>query len=234
MELLTRARPIGLALLRLFFPPRCVGCRRFGDLICPVCQTQITFLGAEAAISYGDYPGACSIRRRFRFLDGVRSAAVFDGPIREAVHHLKYGGRRELAPLLGGWMADCWKQTALTASAVVPVPLHLHRERERGYNQSLLLASTVSALTGTPLHARALQRVRDTPPQIGLTGPQRAENVRGAFACTSPMQGASVLIVDDVTTTGATLDACAAALKESGCSRVWGLTAARPMNLAQV
>jgi ComF family protein len=211
-------------LLALVFPARCAGCGRLGTLMCPECLARVRFLPA------GDRSPE-SLRGRLAEdspLDGLRSAVAFDGPAREAIHQLKYDGRKELAPLLAGWMADCWQRQPTPVDAVAAVPLHSRRERQRGYNQSALLAHDLCSLLGAPLLDCQLVRVRETRPQVGLNAPQRRENVRDAFAClAAPPAGSRVVLVDDVATTGATLEACARALKTAGCTSVWGLTVAR-------
>ena len=114
------------------------------------------------------------------------------------------------------------------ADLIVPVPLHPSRVRERGYNQSELLARELSRLTGIPSEPDLLRRTRDTAPQVTMEGyEQRRRNIAGAFECVSDPSGRSVLLVDDVATTGSTMSACAAPLKAKGATTVWGLSLAR-------
>jgi ComF family protein len=162
------------------------------------------------------------------------AAGRFEGPLREAVHRLKYGLRSELAPSLGRALA-----AALPAALpghreggpwlVVPVPLHDARLVARGFNQAALLARAVAGALGAPLDPLALARVRDTPPQTDLDLAARRANVRGAFAVRRPRRvgGRACLLVDDVVTTGATAAACAAALPAAGAARVALLALAR-------
>ncbi|MFH1486375.1 MAG: phosphoribosyltransferase family protein, partial [Chloroflexota bacterium] len=119
-------------------------------------------------------------------------------------------------------------EASVDHNAVVAVPLHHRRSRRRGYNQSILLASEVSRQTGVPLIEGSLVRLRDTPPQARTrSGGERRANVEGAFGCRDQrLRGKRVVIVDDICTTGATLNACAAAAKTAGASWVWGLTVA--------
>jgi ComF family protein len=130
-------------------------------------------------------------------------------------------------------MADCWVARPWPADVVVPVPLHASRQRERGYNQATLLARELvrclrARQAPMALDERVLVRERATPPQVGLDGAQRRENVRGAFRCSSDaVLGRQVLLIDDVCTTGATLEACAVALGEGGARGVRALTFAR-------
>jgi ComF family protein len=115
------------------------------------------------------------------------------------------------------------------SEGIVPVPLHFWRERKRGYNQSELLAVSLGNLTGLPVERRALKKIRPTRSQTELSREERIENVAGAFAVRRPetVRGRTLVLVDDVCTTGATLDACASALKEAGAKRVLALTVAR-------
>jgi ComF family protein len=145
--------------------------------------------------------------------------------LRSIVHALKYDNRRTLARPLAQLMRRAGTGLLLSADVAVPVPLHPMRQRERGFNQAADLAAHV----GLPV-LPALQRVRRTPTQTALPADERRTNVRGAFRATRHarrLAGATVLLVDDVRTTGATLEACAEALKEAGVTNVLALTAAR-------
>ena len=163
-------------------------------------------------------------------LEGLRSLYVFCEGARDLVHALKYSYHSTLASPMGELMARYLEGTPLIADVLVPVPLHPRRQRTRGYNQSLLLAREMSLRSGLPLAARALLRRRDTPPQArAVEASARRRNVAGAFDCRpGAVAGRRVLLVDDVTTTGATLDACARVLlAQGGASSVWALTFAR-------
>lgn len=160
--------------------------------------------------------------------DYARSAAIFEGALREAVHALKYSGRRALARPLGDLAAEhCAATLAEAIEAVVPVPLAPDRERERGFNQAELLAQRVAWRLGVPVRPRWLRRVRPTRPQSDLAAAERRANVRGAFRASPGVSGRHVLVVDDVLTTGATLGECARALRDGGARRVGVLTVAR-------
>jgi ComF family protein len=161
-------------------------------------------------------------------INGIRSAVIFEGPIREAIHHLKYNGRTSLAEPLGELLIEYWRANPLPADLIVPVPLHQARLRERGYNQSTLLGERLARASGLPLVESALRRVKATVPQITLTAAQRQANVQDAFEARAELvQGQRVLLIDDVCTTGSTLEACQRALKRAGAQSVWALTLAR-------
>jgi ComF family protein len=155
----------------------------------------------------------------------VRTVGEYAGTLRDVVHALKYGGRRSLAAPLAAMMRERASALIEGAACAVPVPLHRSRLRARGFNQSADLARHL----GLPV-LHALRRVRATATQAELPAAQRHRNVRGAFAATRAaraLAGCAVLLVDDVSTTGATLDACARALKAAGVAEVRAVTAAR-------
>lgn len=147
---------------------------------------------------------------------------------RDAVHHLKYRNLKALARPLAKLMAEYLESNPLPVDLILAVPMHPKRVRQRGYNQSDLLAQELSYLINLPTASGSLVRLRNTPSQVSLGAEARRSNVQGAFRCKNQVcQGKSVLLVDDVCTTGATLNACALALKEAGAASVWGLTFSR-------
>ena len=207
------------AILDLLFPPRCVGCGAWGSFLCSSCCVHLSHLPTPGA--------AC--QETHLFIDGIHSAYLMEGAVREAIHRLKYRNLRALARPLGRLLADYIEAAPLLAEVIVPVPLHRRRLRERGYNQSALLAREMGRIVGLPLVEGCLARWRDTQAQARtLSAAERHSNVDGAFHCRDGrLATRSIILIDDVYTTGATLDACAAALKESGAAAVWGLTLAR-------
>ncbi len=234
---------IGQSVLDLLFPPRCQVCQEFdAQPLCERCRQGIRLIAPPFCERCGRpfdplAQGApiCSECRQgeFRF-DGARSAGRFEGTLREAIHALKYHGRTRLAQPLGEMLVNCWARFACATDdapvrLIVPVPLHRTRYRQRGFNQSELLAQVVAQAHGFALNTTCLQRVRPTRPQIELSRSERADNVRGAFEVSDPsaVQGQVVLLVDDMFTTGATLNECARALRRAGAQRVYCLTLAR-------
>jgi len=150
-----------------------------------------------------------------------------EGVLREAVHRLKYSGRTTLAEPLGDLMAVYWMQHPMPTDVIVPVPLHAARLRERGYNQATLLAREMARRVGLMVNEQMLVRQRATAPQVELNAMQRKENVHDAFCCSGDsLDGKQVLLIDDVCTTGATLEACAVALYAGGARSVRALTLA--------
>jgi ComF family protein len=219
-------------LLDWLLPPRCGGCARLGGWLCERCSRRIRRLDEPLCPRCGrelPFAGAsCSCRTRLKHLARLRSAAAYEGPMPPAVHRLKYRGWRALAPPLARLLVARLVVDGVPAAQVVAVPLHAARQRRRGYNQAELLAGEVRQALRLPQPPGRLVRVRDTRPQVGLDRLRRHANVQDAFRWQgSPHAGAPVLLIDDVVTTGATLEACAAALASAGFGRVSGITLAR-------
>ncbi len=216
----------------LLFPPQCGGCRRPGTLWCETCRAGVTLVRPPLCEKCGQ-PNVASrlcvnCRTSSLQIEFIRSAAVFEGSLRQAIHRFKYARLASLAEPLGQLLADGWEAHAFQADWLVPVPLHPARERERGYNQAALLARQLARHSGVPLLEHALQRTRATAVQMELNAAERQLNVAGAFACAEPrIKSKRVVVIDDVCTTGATVEACAEALLKAGAASVMGLTLAR-------
>lgn len=216
----------------LLFPPRCLGCRRVDTWLCADCLGQIPRIEPPFCTRCGDRVEGGEICARCQtsplHISRIRSVAHFEGTVRHAMHHLKYRGHTALAEPLGGLLATYWARHPAPVDAVVPVPLHAARLRERGYNQAALLAREMARRLGLAVDERTLVRERPTAPQVGLTASQRKDNVHDAFRCLNDaLVGKQVLLIDDVCTTGATLEACTLALQRKGACSVQALTLAR-------
>ncbi|MBQ9726946.1 MAG: ComF family protein [Kiritimatiellae bacterium] len=237
----------GAAALDLLFPPACElcggpsrghlceACRarilpREARLCCRVCGKLL--IEADRAAGATD-PLCAGCRKHPPAFTLARSAAAFHGPAGTLVRAVKYGGRTWIADVLAALAAQCFRDSfdGAAVDLAVPVPLHPARELARGFNQSALLAAGVARRLGVPMRTDLLRRVRETQTQTRMDRAGRRENMRGAFEAApgagARLAGKTVLVVDDVMTTGSTLDACAAALREAGAARVLALSAAR-------
>lgn len=226
-----------------FYPRVCPGCGRLSDRpgrhLCWGCLSGIELFTESLCDVCGAFVSG-HVRHRFvcgacrqspPAYDRARSAGHFTGLLRDLVHRFKYSQalwlKNDLADLLEGCLRAHFDAAAV--DVVLPVPLHPVRMRERSYNQAAVLAEALAGRIGRRFDGRSLVRVRQTGTQTRLRARERKENMRGAFCVRRPewVRGRAALLIDDVMTTGATLDACARALKKAGARRVWALTAAR-------
>jgi len=219
--------------LDLFFPRRCVGCGREGNFICASCQRNIKRILPPVCPRCGrPQPGGTlcpsCINRQFD-VDGIRAPFRFEGVIREAIHQLKYRNLRDLSGRLAGLLGEYLRKYPVPGDVLVPVPLHPKRLRERGYNQTLLLAKDLGKIIQVTVVEDCLIRTKYTSPQAKTESVrERYSNVAGIFSCRNyDLRDKNVLLIDDVSTSGATIDACAKSLKASGAAAVWGLVVAR-------
>ena len=198
----------GGALLDLLLPPRCPAC-------------------GEDPLPPSPFCGICAgaIEPAPEARDGIRAGSLFGGPIADAIHALKYGGRAEAAGPLGRWLAG--RARVPEGAAVVWVPLGRRRRVERTYDQAMLLAAAFARVAGRPLLRGALHRVRETQPQAWLDRASRAGNVAGAFVAAPVVAGRDLVLVDDVVTTGATVEAASLALWSAGARQVVVVALAR-------
>lgn len=233
----------GRALLDLALPPTCISCGailRDGGGLCGTCWGRLTLIAPPVCHRLGTpfavppFPGdgppvSPEALANPPAFDRARAAAVFGPVSRDLVHRLKYGDRLDLASPMARLMAQAAPDLLREADLIVPVPLHLFRLWRRRFNQSALLARRLGDASGRPVHLEALLRVRPTASQVDLSRAERQANVSGAFKLRSgeSVVGRRVLLVDDVLTTGATLDACARVLRRAGASAVDALTFAR-------
>ena len=235
-------RRLGSAVLDLLYPPRCVSCSGDDSWLCDSCVRAFDRISPPFCQSCG-HPSAapvCSVCVEHPLaLERIRAFGMFEGGLRKAILALKYENLTVVAPLLGALMADTWSLYGREVDLIVPVPLRPAKARRRGYNQAAILARVVGRYLEVPVAARLLRQVRGTRDQIGLSGSERRNNVRGAFAIASTanwssgkeghvqLSDARVLLVDDVCTTGSTLDGCATPLLAAGARSVAALVAAR-------
>jgi ComF family protein len=238
MDLFTR-------ILDFIFPASCSYCRSplgdsriphfckacwsdFATLQGPVCPSCGRPFGSPASLTDSPEHECLSCRKDPPHYDQALAAGIFEGPLREAIHVYKYRPLRSLGKHLSLWMAEQVRMT-VPLDLAMPVPLHKKRLRHRGFNQALLLAHGISERFAIPLSYDNLVRTRYTRPQVELSGRERAENVRGAFNLIRPQEiiDTRILLIDDVFTTGATMNECAKVLNDAGAASVTVLTLAR-------
>ena len=195
--------------------------------VCPRCGTPFD---SPEALAQSPEHVCLACRREPPLFDQALSVGYFEGSLREAVHQFKYRPCRTLGSPLGEWMAANVR-LVMDIDLVMPVPLHVSRLKERGFNQALLLAHRMSESHSIPFSSDNLCRTRPTRPQVELTGVERIQNVAGAFALRQPemVVDRSVVLIDDVFTTGATMNECASVLKQAGAAQVTAFTLARAL-----
>jgi ComF family protein len=236
--------PIGAVLrfaLDLALPRLCAVCHEpvEGQGLCPACWSKLSFISKPycerlgVPFVYDPGPGILSMEAIANppAYHRARAAVRFDEISRALVHSLKYGDRLDLAPMMGRWLGQAGRELLAEADGLVPVPLHWRRRWARRFNQSAVLAAAVSAAGGVPVAAGALKRVKATAQQVGLSRSERAANVQGAFRVPperrAAVAGRRLVLIDDVLTSGATVEGCARALLRAGAANVDVLVFAR-------
>jgi competence protein ComFC len=223
---------LGWTAIDWLYPPECGGCMKPGFRWCAECQKQTTRIGPLFCPKCGNFNNDGNLCPRCNASPpsyvALRSWGIFIGPLREAIHRLKYQHDIGLGEALSGHLIGSYLENNWHVDLVVPIPLSLKRQVERGYNQAALLAWPFSLGLGLLYRPKAIQRIRDTRSQVGLRAHERLDNVMGAFlADRKQVAGKTILVIDDVTTTGATLSAAALAFMDAGARQVFGLSLAR-------
>jgi ComF family protein len=230
-------------LIDLIFPPHCAFCgtpfaKDDTAEICPGCLRSIRFISPPICQKCG-FPfvmgigedhlcGQC-LRGQWHF-GSARALVLYEGPIREAIHHLKYRGKSFLAKSLAGLFDRGYPFIDYDSyDLLVPVPLHPRRLRERGFNQAVILGRAIGRREEIPCRGFLLKKIRWSPPQVSLSPEDRGKNVKGSFAVVDPasIRGKRVLLIDDVMTTGSTVNECARELLKAGAGGVDVFTLAR-------
>ena len=235
------ARAFCRAALDVALPPLCAACREpvEGSGLCPACWSKLSFITRPYCerlgipFQYDPGPGVLSLEAIADppAYNRARAAVRFDEISRALVHALKYGDRLDLAPMMGRWIGHAGREILAQADALVPVPLHWRRQWARRFNQAALLSQVISKASGVPVAHAALKRVKATVQQVGLSRTERAGNIQGAFKVPdsgkAAVAGRRLVLVDDVLTSGATVDGCARALNRAGAANVDVLVFAR-------
>ncbi len=225
-----------LRMVDWIFPPSCPGCGIEGELICEACESKIQRLVGRLckfcgqAVRGSDICGAC--RGNEHAFENYRGFGVYGGVLRDAILRLKYQNDIGIAQVLAHYLETLVRSTDWDYQIVVPIPLSAKKLQERGYNQASRLAKPLAVFLEKPFRPYALTRIRETSSQVGLDMRSRLENVNDAFrADPKQVKGLSILLVDDVYTTGATLQSAAAELKIAGARQVFALTLAKSSHL---
>lgn len=230
-----------MKLLDFFFPKKCCGCGKFGTFFCESCiksilQSDLVCPTCERPAIGGKYHPLCNKKYG---LDGLWSLGIYQDPLKKAIQKLKYKFVTDIADTLTDLMIEYWakytpqfieeiKKTHGEEWVIVPVPLHPKREKWRGFNQSALLGKILASKLGLE-YAEALKRTKHTKPQVKLSSWERKKNIKNAFSLDTKynIQNTSILLIDDVWTTGSTLKECCYILKRAGAQSVWAITLAR-------
>ncbi len=213
------------------YPPVCCGCGQDGHDICPECQTSLQRPGADICQKCGKtldpLDGCLTCGAVLASYDAARAAFFYEGTIREAIHQLKFNGNLGISRLLSKMLFSVYLMQKWQPDLVTAVPLTKRHLNERGFNQSNWLAAPIARLVGLKFLKGALQKTLDTETQVGLDHTQRFENLKGAFQAEPVLvKGKSILLIDDVMTTGATFNECAKTLKQAGAKKVYCLSVA--------
>lgn len=240
---LTQATQTAIALTRaatkafadFILPPVCLNCHEAtagGNQLCPACWQNITFIsspycqvtGQPLPFDIGENAISAAAAEAPPDYDQARAVALYDGTMRDLIHKLKYQDRHELTTLLANWLIATGQNQLNKTDLILPIPLHRQRLWRRRFNQSTLLARRISELTDKPVDCNCFVRKKNTPSQVGLTEAQRKTNLQGAFHIVPHhhdlIKNRSILVIDDVMTTGATANAAARLLKSAGAVRV--------------
>jgi len=215
-----------------FYPPSCCSCGKIGKLICDDCFSNLQTPGINACTLCGEplkKSGTClRCRTHPPHFHSLRSLGYFTGPLRDAIHSLKYQRNLGLGDFFSIPLAKVVQRERWQIDLITAVPLNKKRRKERGYNQAEVLAKPVARKMGIFYSSNLIQRIKHTNSQVGLSLLERQNNVADAFlAVPALVQSKNILIIDDVATTGSTMDACAKALMDAGTKNVFALTLAK-------
>jgi ComF family protein len=222
-----------LSTLDLLFPPVCGGCGKVGSHWCEECQRRVQILNGTVCDVCGlpqDTHGICNACRAERpYFHALRAWTVFEDPVRKALHKLKYYRNFSLGDALAAQMFAFTKGLNWQPDMLLPIPLGRQRMKERGYNQAGMIAEPLAMALDIEFAPKALMRRKETRSQVGLSKQERQKNVLGAFQVVAGVNGKTILVLDDVSTTGSTLSSSAEALLSAGAKDVYALTVARAL-----
>ena len=223
------------AVTDFILPPVCLNCHQATadtNQLCPTCWQQITFIsspfcqltGEPLPFDIGENAISAAAAKSPPAYDRARAVALYEGTMRELIHKLKYQDRHEVTTLMANWLISTGQDFLNQADVLIPIPLHRQRLWRRRFNQSTLLAKRISEMTDKPVDFKSFARKKNTQSQVGLSETQRKSNLQGAFHIpehrVNHLNNRSVLIIDDVITTGATANAAAKTMKNAGAKQV--------------
>ncbi|MDD5491382.1 MAG: ComF family protein [bacterium] len=227
--------------INVVFPLKCEVCQRQLPLkaqarICPGCLGRILIIGDHYCLKCGksmqvdtSFCADCHDHDAL-YYDTIRAAGIYQGILREAIQAFKYNRRSCLGTELGELMFKSYQRyfSQFTIDTMIPIPLHKKQSHKRQYNQSEILAVNLGKAAGIPVFPKTLSRIKETRPQYALNKRERADNIRNAFQIRkgANLPGAKVLVIDDICTTGSTINECARVLKQAGATEVHGLVLA--------
>lgn len=223
---------LGERLLDLIFPRFCVGCRQEGSYLCPTCRRQIIQIKTTTCLKCQriNEKGICPKCRKDLPFNRIIVFGYHRDPIlKEAIHQLKYEGITELSQILAELLISQLKDISFPLnSLLVPIPLHRARRQNRGYNQSELITKIITDRLKLPLDTKLIKRIKSTQPQINLKHEARLANMAGAFQVNSHLglSKHTIILFDDVVTTGSTAAECAKTLRQAGAKKIWLITLA--------
>ncbi len=231
-------KKIGDFIMDLIFPIFCLSCGKEGKWLCAACKQKIVKISTQVCpacgriSALGRYCLRCRKKNRFALSGIIASVYYEEGPIKEMIHNFKYNHILEMGSDLGELMVTSLKENKENIGSeiiVTAVPLYFLRKAQRGFNQSEILAEIVANKINLPKNFKILKKIHQTVPQVKYSGEKRRENLKNSFKIIdkSAVKNRTIVLVDDVTTTGTTLDECAWVLKEAGAKKVWGLVVAR-------
>jgi len=218
------------------YPPSCCSCGKIGKLVCDDCFSNLLIPDINACFLCGEPQKKTGICLRCRthppHFKSLRSLGYFTGPLRDAIHSLKYQRNLGLGEFFSTPLAQVIQRESWQIDLITAVPLNKKRRKERGYNQAEVLAKPVARKMGISYSSNLIQRIKDTNSQVGLSLQERQNNVADAFLAKPDLvKSKNILIIDDVATTGSTMDACAKALMDVGTKNVFALTLAKTMGM---
>jgi len=220
----------------LIYPPVCCTCGGIGKLICDGCYSQIAFIQNPGCIFCGEPLKSGSICKRCKqqtpYFSRLRSFGYYSGPLRDAIVSLKYHRNIGLGSFFAPTLCEIIFKEKWNIDLITAIPLSSNRKKERGYNQAEILAKPIARKMNLPYSDKSVHRKKHTNSQVGLSVKERKLNMKDAFnADPQVVKDKTILLIDDVATTGATMDACAKALRDAGCHQVFGLTLAKTIGL---